>query len=191
MFVEHLVYSIAIAILAGMLYHRYTARDPSWIIVISAFAPDIDLIAHTALRSLGFTVLFHGNRIAHGDFHNIAVMALYAIVIAFLLHPLGVRFLDALIFAAIGFAAHLFADALVYTRGYAIFWPFSDAVWGIGILPETRDWFGLASQETLIVGILAVLAAVLLRTAVAGPCWWTDVQPLRALRHVLNGNPPP
>ncbi len=191
MFIEHLIYSIAIAILAGMLYQRYTGRDPAWIIVISAFAPDIDLIAHIALRSLGFTVLFHGSRISHGDFHNIGVMAIYAIAVAFVLHPLGVRFIDALIFAAIGFAAHLFEDALVYTRGYASLWPLSEATQGIGILPETRDWFGLASQETLIVGILAVLAAILIRTAIAGPCWWTDIQPLRALRQVLNGNPPP
>jgi hypothetical protein len=45
MIIEHLVYSIAIAIVFGMIYRRVTGREISWIIVLSAYTPDVDIIA--------------------------------------------------------------------------------------------------------------------------------------------------
>jgi hypothetical protein len=42
---EHLIYSTAIAIIAGMIWYKYTGRDPSWIIIASAYAPDFDIVA--------------------------------------------------------------------------------------------------------------------------------------------------
>ena len=39
MYSEHLVYSAAIAILAGMVYMKAAGRDPSWIIILTAYAP--------------------------------------------------------------------------------------------------------------------------------------------------------
>ncbi len=45
MILEHSVYSIAIAIIFGMTYRRITGREYSWIIVLSAYAPDLDITA--------------------------------------------------------------------------------------------------------------------------------------------------
>jgi len=92
MLAEHIIYSTAIAILVGMLFYRFTGRDSSWIIILCAWVPDIDLIANRVLTSMGFTLLFEGHRITHGVFHNIAALLLFGILVAFLLHPFGIRF---------------------------------------------------------------------------------------------------
>jgi hypothetical protein len=52
MLFEHWIYSTAIAIIAGMIYYRCTGRDYSWIIIVSAYVPDIDLIANVLLKKL-------------------------------------------------------------------------------------------------------------------------------------------
>ena len=43
MIFEHWIYSVAIAVVFGMFYYRLTGRDYSWIIILSAYAPDVDL----------------------------------------------------------------------------------------------------------------------------------------------------
>jgi len=175
---EHILYSIAIAILVGMIFYRYTGRDSSWIIILCAWVPDIDLIANGVLNSFGFTLLFEGHRITHGVFHNIAALLLFGILVAFLLHPFGIRFFDALFFAIIGFGAHLFEDALVYKEGYPFLWPFSSEKLGLGLLPNMlseenyyRSFFGIANTEVLIIGMAFLLAAILIRTYVEGRTW--------------------
>jgi len=82
---EHLIYSTAIAIIAGMLWYKYTGRDPSWIIIASAFAPDFDIVAGEVTRKLGMNILIDGAPIRHGDFHNIAFLLLFATVAALVL----------------------------------------------------------------------------------------------------------
>ena len=52
MLFEHLIYSTAIAIIAGMLWYKYTGRDPSWIIIASAFAPDFNIVAGSLFKKL-------------------------------------------------------------------------------------------------------------------------------------------
>lgn len=79
MIFEHWIYSTAIAIIAGMIYYRYTGRDYSWIIIASAYVPDFDIIANEVFKKFGITVLIYGNPIKHGDFHNIAVLFLFAV----------------------------------------------------------------------------------------------------------------
>jgi hypothetical protein len=76
---------------------------------------DIDMIINPQLRKLGISLMMNGNPIAHGNFHNIAILIVYAVSAAFLPHPIGIRFMDSLFFASLGFAAHLFEDALVFT----------------------------------------------------------------------------
>jgi len=175
---EHIIYSAALAILVGMLFYRFTGRDHSWIIILCAWVPDIDLIANGVLNRFGFTLLFEGHRITHGVFHNIAIMVIFGILLAFLLHPFGIRFLDAFFFAVIGFGAHLFEDALVYKVGYPYLWPFSSEDLGIGLLPNIiseenyfRNFFGIANTEVLIVGVVFLLVAILIRTYVEGSGW--------------------
>jgi magnesium-transporting ATPase (P-type) len=178
MIIEHLFYSMAIAIIVGMFYYRYTGRDHSWIIIICAWIPDFDLIAKSVLNKFGFIVLFEGQPIHHGTFHTIAMMVIFAILMAFLLHPFGIRFVDSLFFATIGFGAHLFEDALVYKVGYMFLWPFSSEILGLGLFPNAineenyiKDFFRVANTEVLIIGILFLIVAMLIRTYVEGTTW--------------------
>jgi hypothetical protein len=113
---EHLIYSTAIAILP-IVYRARMGREYSWIKILPAFPPDVDMIANGLLKRAGITLLIHGSPIDHGDFHNLAMLVLYAVGVSFLLHPLGIRFVDSLIFSAAGFGAHFFEDALVFSEG--------------------------------------------------------------------------
>ena len=40
--------------------------------------PDLDIIADAVFKKIGITVLIPDNPIKHGDFHNIAVLLLFA-----------------------------------------------------------------------------------------------------------------
>ncbi len=161
-----------------MLYYKYTGRDHSWIIIICAWIPDFDIIAKSVLNKLGFVVLFEGEPIHHGTFHTVAMMVIFAILMAFLLHPFGIRFVDSLFFSTIGFGAHLFEDALVYKVGYMYLWPFSSQILGLGLLPNIineenylKDFFRVANTEVLIIGILVLIVAMIIRTYVEGTTW--------------------
>jgi hypothetical protein len=168
-YLEHIVYSSAIAVIVGMIYFQYTARDPSWIIIGMAFVPDIDGFVHFILHILRFSLPFN---VHHGDFHNIMILIIFSLIIATILTPFGIRFFDGLICSAIGFAAHLFEDALVYKIGYAFFWPITTEVFGIGILSEDRNFFGIANNFTLALGIILLIGVIYLRTRVQGIQWW-------------------
>jgi hypothetical protein len=175
---EHIIYSAAFAILIGMVFHKYTGRDPSWIIIVCAWAPDIDLITNAVLKTFGFSLMFHGHNITHGNFHNIAIMIIFGVLMAFLLNPIGIRFFDGLVFSIIGFGAHLFEDALVYNPGYAFLWPISSKELGLGLLPNMineenyfRDFFHIANTEVLIIGIVLLLVAIAIRTWFEGRTW--------------------
>jgi hypothetical protein len=178
MLAEHILYSAALAILVGMIFYRCTGRDSSWIIILCAWIPDIDLIANRVLTSFGFTLLFEGHKISHGVFHNVAIMVIFSVFVAFLLHPFGIRFFDAFFFSVIGFGAHLVEDALVYKVGYPYLWPFLSEKLGFGFLPNVvseenyiKDFFGIANTEVLIVGMVFLLVALIIRTYVEGPRW--------------------
>jgi len=179
MIAEHLVYSAALAILAGMLYYRYFRRDPSWIIIICALAPDLDYLVDPVLRRLGIRLLLDGSTIHHGSIHNIAFMVMFGIAMAFLLHPLGIKFFDSLLFSLLGFGAHLLEDAVVYNPGYPFLWPLSSEVLGIALLPKifsgenyVKDFFGIANSQVFIVGLFFLLAAILIRTRIEGSTSW-------------------
>lgn len=165
---EHLLYSLAIALVFGAVYQRFTGRNYWWIIVASAFIPDMDLIADSALKMFGITVLVFGVPIEHGHFHNILVMVLYAVAVAFLLHPLGIRLIDSFIFALVGFAAHMFEDALVANPAYPFLYPLTVRHFGIGFFSYRADILGIADREVLIAGIISVMIALAVRRALAG-----------------------
>jgi hypothetical protein len=178
MLAEHLVYSAAIAIIAGMLFFRYTGRDSSWIIILCTYIPDLDKIGDQFLNSIGFTVLFEGHTIHHGTFHTVAAMLIFGIIIAFLLHPLGIRFFDAFIFTGIGIGAHLIEDALVYPSNYMYLWPLSREKLGLNWLPISgaeesyyANFFHIANTEVLLIGLATLFIAILIRTRAEGPGW--------------------
>ena len=98
MLFEHLIYSTAIAIIAGMLWYKHIGRDPSWIIIASAYAPDFDIVAGELLKKLDLNSLI-STPIRHGDFHNIAFLLLFATAAALVLKLAGMRFWDSFLFA--------------------------------------------------------------------------------------------
>ncbi|MFH0904003.1 MAG: metal-dependent hydrolase [Methanobacteriota archaeon] len=123
MLFEHLIYSTAITIIAGMVYYKYTGRDPSWIIIASAFAPDFDIFAGALFKKLDMIILLNGAPIRHGDFHNIAFLLLFACAAALVLRVAGMRLGDLFLFAGIGFGAHMFEDTRLFKHGYRYLWP--------------------------------------------------------------------
>lgn len=178
MLAEHLVYSAAIAIIAGMLFFHYTGRDSSWIIILCTYFPDLDKIGDRLLNSIGFSVLFEGHTIHHGTFHTIAAMLIFGVIMGLLLHPLGIRFFDAVFFTILGVGAHLAEDALVYESNYMYLWPFSREKLGLSWLPVAgaeecyhANFFHLANTEVLLIGMIILIMAILVRTRIEGPEW--------------------
>ncbi|MDO8724566.1 MAG: metal-dependent hydrolase [Candidatus Methanoperedens sp.] len=165
MLFEHLIYSTAIAIIAGMLWFKRTGRDPSWIIIVSAFAPDFDIFAGELFKKLDMIILINGAPIRHGDFHNIAFLLLFASAVALILRFAGMKFKDSFLFAGIGFGAHMFEDALVYNPAYSFFYPLSKLRFGIGIIDYIPGFYGIANIDILILGIVAMVLCVGIRTA--------------------------
>ena len=123
MLFEHLIYSIAIAIIAGMLWFKRTGRDPSWIIIASAYAPDFDIVAGELIRKLDLNSLINDTPITHGDFHNIAFLLLFATAAALVLRLAGMRFWESLLFAGIGVGAQVLGKEWLPCQGYHSQWP--------------------------------------------------------------------
>ena len=160
---EHLVYSVAIAI---FIYTIYRKKEILYIIIGSAYAPDIDIIADSIFKKVGITVLVYGEPIKHGDFHNILIMILYAALIALILNTINIKMKDSFILACIGFVAHLFEDALVFNPAYRFFWPISDKLYGIGLIAnynDHRDFYGIANTEVLAIGIILVILSICIK----------------------------
>jgi membrane-bound metal-dependent hydrolase YbcI (DUF457 family) len=161
MYIEHVVYSLALAILVCLFIDRKFAPWCIGIIVGSTCIPDIDGIFSLVMSPPQFTDGIIPHMAFHlRYFHNIGFLFLYAIIAAALLfyfYRLDIRLTAFL--AGIGFGAHLFEDALVYNPSSAFFWPISSEEYGIGILPSTRDFLNIANAEVLFFGILLLALA--------------------------------
>lgn len=164
MIFEHWIYSTAIAI---FIYTIYRKKECLYIIIGSAYAPDIDYIADKILKKIGITILVYGEPIKHGDFHNILILIIYAILVALILNAINIKMKDSFILASIGFAAHLFEDALVFNPGYRFFWPISNQIYGMGIIGfgynHSKDLYGIANTEVLIIGIILVILSLCIK----------------------------
>ncbi len=154
-----------------MIHFKLTNRDYSWIIIASAYAPDLDIIADTLLNKLGISLLMDGFPIKHGDFHNITVLFIFAIFVSLFLQAFGYWFAEAFAFACIGFGAHIFEDGLVYNPGYPLLRPLSDHIFGIGIVEYKPDLYHFADTWVLIFGLIAVMLSTAIRIAYAGNGW--------------------
>lgn len=168
MLFEHLIYSTSIAIIAGMIHLKKKGRDYSWIIIASALAPDLDIFAKYIFNKFDIAFLINGNPLKHGDFHNIAVLFLYALLVGSLLKLKDINFKDSFIFAGIGFSAHIMEDVLVYNPGYAFLWPLSMNVFGIGIVNYEPDWYGIANTKVLLAGLILMILCGTIRTLYEG-----------------------
>ncbi|MDD1653199.1 MAG: metal-dependent hydrolase [Methanomicrobiales archaeon] len=167
---EHLFFNLAVAIAVGMVYQWKTGRDPSVIIVVVAFLPDLDILVHAWAHLLawfsGITILLN-----HGSFHNILALVLFSLGLAFIASRTGVRFLDACICIAIGYSTHLFCDAIAFNRFADLLWRLSPVV--SEPIPHWYhpDLFGLAQGSVLALAVSLVLLAALVRTALEGREW--------------------
>jgi hypothetical protein len=65
----------------------------------------------------------------------------------------------------------MFEDALISNPAYPFLWPISMQRFGIGIFNYSRDWFGIADKEVLVVGLILVMSFAILRTAYEGKDW--------------------
>jgi membrane-bound metal-dependent hydrolase YbcI (DUF457 family) len=168
-YIEHLIYSAALAVIVGMIFSRLKGSDPSWIIIAVAFVPDIDLGLQELSVIPGITLPF---MVRHGDFHNILALIFFSVVIAAAASTARMWFSDAFVCAVIGIAAHFFEDALIADPAYRFFWPFSLQRYGIGIFTETPDVLGIANSEVLLFGFILLSVALCIRTLVEGKGWW-------------------
>jgi hypothetical protein len=50
-----------------MIWYKYTGRDPSWIIIASAFAPDFDIFSWELFKKLDMNIFINGAPIRFGD----------------------------------------------------------------------------------------------------------------------------
>ncbi len=85
-----------------------------------------------------------------------------------MLRGVGIRFLDSFIFASVGFAAHMFEDALVFNPAYCFLWSLSSQRFGLGVLDYSYDLYGIADTQVLLLGLFMVALCVLLRTVYEG-----------------------
>lgn len=100
---------------------------------------------------------------------------------AFLLHLIGLRFVDLIFFAGMGFAAHLLEDALVFKDGYSFFWPLVPQDFGIGLIHYTPNFYGFANKDVLIIGLILLSSSAILRTAYEGTGWAANYLPMRGV----------
>jgi hypothetical protein len=163
MFVEHLLFNLALAISITQLIDQKHAGWCTAVIVLSGCLPDIDgifsLIQCPPIFSNGIIpyMAFHIRY-----FHTLGILFLFSVVVAGLLtyyHRQDFRIMA--LFAGIGFGAHLLEDALVYEASSAAFWPLSSQEVGIGIFSSySRDFFSIADGEVFGIGILLLLFAI-------------------------------
>ena len=86
-FLEHLIYSAALAVIVGMIFSRTTGRDPSWIIIAVALVPDIDFALERIDRLPGITIPVINH---HGDLHNILFLIVFSLLLAMILRWFGI-----------------------------------------------------------------------------------------------------
>jgi hypothetical protein len=168
-YIEHIIYSAALAVIIGMIFSRYTGRDPSWIIIAIAFVPDIDYALSEIHEWTRLDVPFD---IHHGDLHNVLFLMVFSLLFAGVLRYFGIRFVDGLICSAIGIAAHFCEDLLVFNPAYAFLWPFTSKIFSWGILKGHLNFFEIANSTVLLIGIILFCGALLLRTRIEGTGWW-------------------
>jgi hypothetical protein len=167
MFLEHIVYSSAIALLVGLVAIRLHRRDYSWIIVVFAFAPDVDVmltLVNGVLRRLFHAGISFPIHTLHAQLHTLGALAIFTLVLAFVLALLGIPVLTGILYTSLAYGAHLFEDALVYSQGYPLLWPLYSQNIGIGILgPYELDFFGIANVRVLLLGLILLVLAVMVR----------------------------
>ncbi len=162
MYIEHIVFCLACAIVVVMLLKP---RDAGWctlIVVGSGCIPDIDGIFDIIRNPPEFTSGLIPHMAEHSRyFHTLGALLVYALFAGIVLARWqGLKFSECAFFGGAGFAMHLLEDAIVYNPSSAVFWPLSPQEVGIGLLPHSRDFFSIANTEVLLVGMALLMGAV-------------------------------
>jgi membrane-bound metal-dependent hydrolase YbcI (DUF457 family) len=162
MYLEHIVYSLAIGIVAVMLLKPREAGWCTFIFVISGCIPDVDGIFDLMRYPPDFTSGLIPTMVEHSRyFHTTGALLMYAILTGiFLARWRSLTFAECVFFAGTGFATHLVEDALVYNPSSAAFWPISAQEVGIGLLPHSRDFFKIANTEVLAIGLVFLILVI-------------------------------
>jgi len=162
MYIEHIVYSLAFAIVAVMLLKPKEAGWGILIIVVSGCIPDIDGIFDIIRHPPEFASGLIPHMVEHSRyFHTLGALLVYAIFAGIVLSRWqGLKFSECAFFGGAGFSAHLLEDMLVYNPSSAVFWPLSPQEVGIGLLPNSRDFFSVANTEVLMVGMAFLMLVV-------------------------------
>lgn len=180
MILEHAIYTLALCVFAGMLYEKYTFRNPVWIIWFACLIPDIDYIIEYLQSDLFYKI----PAIRHGDFHTVFVMLVVSVTLGWFLskYMRDIQWYDAVLCVFVGFFAHLVEDALVYNPSYAYFAPFCTQSWCFGMISATNDIqfynIPLASTNVVIFGIILLSAAIGIRLLVQKTSWLSKYKSL-------------
>lgn len=171
MLFEHLLYSAAVALVIGILFLKYTNKDPSWIIVLMTIAPDADLVFQYIMIYCKDTFgIISPMFIYHGNFHNIFSMIVLSLIASVIFWKFGINFIHAYICSLLGFICHFCEDFVVYPPAYAYFYPFGATEYGINLIPETRNLY-VAGSEVLVVGIFLYIMAVMIKLYYSNGNW--------------------
>lgn len=164
MYIEHVCFNLALAILVTLLLADQ--KNAGWytaVILVSGCVPDIDGIFSLIQSPPVFTGgIIPGMAFHLRYFHSIGILCIYAVLVAGVLayyHRLDFQIIA--LFAGTGFGAHLLEDAIVYNPASAVFWPVSSQEVGIGIFPlYSRDFLSIANAEVFSIGILLLVLMV-------------------------------
>ena len=175
MFIEHVIYTLALAVVLTCFIRREFVAWGTLIILVSGCIPDIDGIIDIAQNRMVFLPGQLLPRMAEHsrDFHSIGGLVIYAVLIGIILmYTFRLKFPEVLLFAGIGFGAHIIEDMLVYNPSSAVFWPVSSVPVGIGIFTDySRDFLGIANSEVLLTGLVLLTSAVFVNLAVRKITW--------------------
>ncbi len=178
MIVEHLFYTGAIAVIAGMvLSSRGIPHEKAYVLIImvSSILPDIPWLFVEVSSLSGVTLLIAPFIPSQSMLHTLAALSIVSILAVPAFRGFHLRPLYVALCCALGYGSHLLADGLTHTTRYSLLWPISPEHVGIGLfVPYTPDILGLAWTRVLAVGLVLFGLAIAVRTAVEGPAWMRD-----------------
>jgi hypothetical protein len=171
---EHGIWTLAVCVIAGMVYERYRTYNPVWIIWFAMFIPDGDFVVKTIWE---WVFPYKFSPIVHGSFHNIGTLLIVSGVVGwYIWKHTRITFFDASFCVAIGFASHLVEDALVNGTVYQFYMPFSDRGWYQGfIIHSSNDIVFahnlIASSNLVYIGLALLAITILVRCNLTGYDW--------------------
>jgi hypothetical protein len=175
MIVEHLFYTGALAVIAGLVlsYRGIDDERPYVLIVLGAsLVPDFTWFVFEALSLSGIVLPYQSLVPGQASLHTLAGLAVFTLLAALTLRRFHLRSPYIALCCVLGYGSHLLEDGLTHTTRYVLLWPLSSEHVGIGLfVPYTPDIFGIAEARVLVVGLILFALAIAARTAIEGKTW--------------------